>query len=105
MWHHTFYNELSVALKEHPVLLTEAPINPKANREKMTKILFEEFDVPAISVSHIVPIYEGYELLYAISKLNFAVRDLTDYLMDILMNQMRVITYFRLPLLQKLFFM
>ncbi|KAM7335652.1 hypothetical protein ACRRTK_006129 [Alexandromys fortis] len=110
IWCHTFYTELCVAPEEQPVLLTEGPLNPRANREKMTQIMFETLKTPAMDVTiqavsslyasgptngiamdsgdrttHTVPIYKGYLCPSpAILHLHLIVLDLIDYLMKIL---------------------
>ncbi|KAF7142474.1 hypothetical protein RHSIM_Rhsim05G0005000 [Rhododendron simsii] len=103
---------LWVNVEEHPVLLTEAPLNPKINREKMVEIMFESFEVPATyiaiqavlslygsgrttgiftdsgeGVTHVVPIYEGYALSHAVQRLDLAGKNLTEYLTKILAEE------------------
>jgi hypothetical protein len=109
IWHHTFYNELRVAPEEQPVLLTEAPLNPKANRERVTQIMFETFHFPAMyiglapvlalyasglvtgcvldcgdGVTSVVSVVEGFVLPHAIARIDVGGRDVTDYLMKLL---------------------
>ncbi|CAM0942813.1 unnamed protein product [Alopecurus aequalis] len=109
IWHHTFYEGLRVAPEEHPVLLSDAPLNPKLNREKMTKIMFETFGVPAMYVSvdaqlalysegrlsgtvidcgdgvtTAMSFYDGNTVPDATGRLNFGGHDLTNSLVKIL---------------------
>jgi actin-related protein len=109
VWHHTLYSELRVSAEEHPILMTEASLNPKQNRERMTQIMFEVFNVPALyvsvqavlslyasgrtsgvvldsgdGVSHTVPIFEGYAIPHAVQRILLAGRDMTEYLRELL---------------------
>ena len=117
IWHYTFYNDLRIDPSEHPVLLTEAPLNPRLNREKIAEIMFETFNVPALyvatqailslyasgtvtgcvldigdGVSHIVPIYEGFALSHAIERIDLAGRDVTHYLGRLLRQNGHIFT-------------
>jgi len=109
IWDHIYSTELNVSPEEYPILLTEPPGPSKSDREKMTQIMFETFNAPAMyvsiqavlslfangrttgivaesgaGVSHTVPIYEGNALPHAIYRLDLAGCDLTNYMMKIL---------------------
>eukprot|EP01089_Gocevia_fonbrunei_P005168 TRINITY_DN1535_c1_g1_i1.p1 TRINITY_DN1535_c1_g1~~TRINITY_DN1535_c1_g1_i1.p1 ORF type:complete len:373 (-),score=77.63 TRINITY_DN1535_c1_g1_i1:18-1136(-) len=108
IWHHTFYNELRVAPEEHCAMLTESPMNSKANNDKITQIMFETFNTAALyiaqqallglyasggtegvvvdsggGVTHVVPIYDSV-ILPSISQRDIAGCEITDYLLKIL---------------------
>lgn len=98
-------DQLQTFSEEHPVLLTEAPLNPRRNREKAAEIFFETFNVPALFISmqavlslyatgrttgvvldagdgvtHAVPVYEGFAMPHSIMRVDVAGRDVTRYL-------------------------
>jgi actin-related protein len=112
IWEHTFVNELRCQASEHNVMITEAPLNPKQNREKMAQIMFDTFQVKGLyvaiqavlslysagkftgcvcdsgdGVTHLVPIYDGYSLPHSILRMDLAGRDVTDYLIKLLLEQ------------------
>ncbi|PIK55465.1 putative alpha-centractin [Apostichopus japonicus] len=105
-------DQLQTFSEEHPVLLTEAPLNPRKNREKAAEVFFETFNVPALFISmqailslyatgrttgvvldsgdgvtHSVPIYEGFALPHSIMRVDLAGRDVTRYLQLLLRKE------------------
>ncbi|XP_074597060.1 actin-related protein 1 [Brevipalpus obovatus] len=106
IWNYIYQkDQLQTFPEEHPVLLTEAPLNPRRNRERAAEIFFETFNVPALFISlqavlslyatgkttgvvldsgdgvtHAVPIYEGFALPLSIVRSDIAGRDITKYL-------------------------
>ena len=109
IWAYCFNNELRVDPSEHKVMLTEAPGNPKANREKMTSLMFETFQVDGLyvaiqavmslysngrttglvcdsgdGVTHTVPVFEGFQIPHAVKKNFIAGRAITDHVVNLL---------------------
>ncbi|KAK3640334.1 Centractin [Elasticomyces elasticus] len=109
IWQFVYTDELKTLSEEHPVLLTEAPLNPRSNRETAAQILFETFNVPALytsiqavlslyasgrttgvvldsgdGVSHAVPVYEGFAITNSIRRIDVAGRDVTEHLQTLL---------------------
>eukprot|EP00924_Labyrinthula_sp_SR-Ha-C_P013835 snap_masked-scaffold_5-processed-gene-15.24-mRNA-1 protein AED:0.06 eAED:0.06 QI:0/-1/0/1/-1/1/1/0/375 len=109
IWHFAFYNVLQVDPAEFPVLLTEPPLNPKGNREKMTQIMFETFNIPHLcielasvlslynngketgvvldsgeSVTHSVPVYKGFLLVHGINRLDIGGRSVNNFIIKLM---------------------
>lgn len=103
VWEHVYSkSNLNAKMDEHPVLLTEAPLNPRTNRDHTAEIFFETFQTPALffappavlslyasgrttgvvldigeGVTHCVPVYEGYALPHSVTRSDVSGRDVT----------------------------
>ena len=112
--HYLFYSELKVVPEEISILITESPLNPKKNREKLAETLFETFNVQKLHIANssmlalysygitsgivvdsgygitsCVPVYEGYPLPHASAKINFGGENLSEILQGMLQNQLK----------------
>mmetsp|Transcript_63040 Transcript_63040/g.148041 ORF Transcript_63040/g.148041 Transcript_63040/m.148041 type:complete len:354 (+) Transcript_63040:98-1159(+) len=112
VWNEVFFNDLSVVPEECSILLTESPLNPKANREYMLAIMFESFEFQAAfvvlgpllslfaagrttgivvdcgySTSLAVPIYDSYLVAHAVMEMDMGGRDLTEHMVKLLMER------------------
>jgi len=110
LYNYTFGDRLKIDPKEHKIMLTEAAMNPKKNREKLVECMFETFGFNGVhcsiqavltlyaqglltgvvvdsgdGVTHIVPVYEGFALPQSIRRLDVAGRHLTEYLIKLLL--------------------
>lgn len=114
LWYYTLQIELKVSPELHPILLTESPMTSRENREKMTQIMFEVFNVPCLyvqsqavlslyscgrttgvvfdsgyGVSHAVPVYEGYTIPCGSQRINISGEHLTTEMQRLLNERER----------------
>merc|ERR1712141_744575 len=111
VWDCTFGEEkMNLDPKECLIMLTEPPMNPNKNREKMLEEMFENYGfhgafiaIQAVltlyaqglltgvvvdsgdGVTHICPVYEGFALPHLTKRLDIAGRDITRYLIKLLL--------------------
>lgn len=111
VWDYTFGpTKMNVNPRETKVLLTEPPMNPTSNREKMIEVMFEKYGfagayiaIQAVltlyaqgllsgvvvdsgdGVTHICPVYEQCALPHLTRRLDIAGRDITRYLIKLLL--------------------
>jgi actin-related protein 2 len=51
LWDYTFDEKLKVDVRGRKVLLTEPPMNPKANRQRMCQVMFEDYGFGGVYVA------------------------------------------------------
>lgn len=110
LWDYTFKERLAINPREHRILLTEPPLNPKRNRERLVEVMLEKYGFEGCNittqamltlyaqgimtgvvidtgdgVTHVVPVFEGYVPQHLICRLDVAGRHITQYLIKLLL--------------------
>jgi len=110
VWDYTFFEKLKINPKDSKILLTEAPMNPKKNREQMVSVMFEKYGFKGVyigiqavlvlyaqglltgvvvdsgdGVTHIIPVFDGFALPHLTKRLDVAGRDITRHLIKLLL--------------------
>jgi len=110
VWDYTWNERLKINPRECKVLLTEAPMNPLKNREKMVETMFEKYGFHGVyvavqavlvlyaqgllgglgldskeGVTHVIPVCEGYSMPNLVRRLDIAGSDVTRYLIKLLL--------------------
>ena len=113
LMHFLLYSEMKVVPEEVSILITESPRTSRENREKLTEILFETFNVKRLHIANssmlglfsygktsglivdsgfnitsTVPIYEGYPLSHASIRINIGGEDLSKNLLSMIQNNL-----------------
>ncbi len=113
LMHYLLYSEMRVVPEEISILITEGPRTSRKNREKLTEILFETFNVKRLhianssmvglysygktsglivdsgyNVTSTVPVYEGYPLAHASLKINIGGEDLSKNLLNMIQSKL-----------------
>ncbi len=109
LWNYTFHEKLKIDPTEHKILLTEPPLNPRENKEKILQHMFETYQFAGASVqvqamlvlyaqglvngvvvdsgdgvTHIVPVWDNTCPQHLIKRLDVAGRHVTRYLIKLL---------------------
>ncbi|GMM29734.1 actin-related protein 2 [Martiniozyma asiatica (nom. inval.)] len=112
LWDYAFNERMNISTQNKKVLLTEPPMNPLKNREKMCDVMFEKYQFGSVyvaiqavlalyaqglssgvvvdsgdGVTHIVPVYESIVLNHQTRRLDVAGRDVTRNLINLLLRR------------------
>ncbi|KAH7315977.1 hypothetical protein KP509_21G072600 [Ceratopteris richardii] len=112
VWDHMIHHVLKIEPSECKILLSDPPLNPLSNREKLIEVMFETFNFESVfiqiqavlslyaqglltglvvdsgdGVTHVVPVVDGFSFPHSTKQIKVAGRQITSYLIDLLLRR------------------